>query len=111
MWDYRLLKAHYILEDWYRDGVPLWWDESDRVTFDAKARFSKSRASIERAQEADSKKKAKSYGKYYVAEPKVMDGGEMPTREEWLEEQERKRGTSKIQQNNSGPQILQGRKR
>jgi hypothetical protein len=61
MWDYRLIKAHYILQDWYRDGVPLWWDESDRVTFDAKARFSKSRASIERAQEADSKKKSKSF--------------------------------------------------
>jgi len=110
MWDYRLLKAHHILEDWYRDGVPLWWDESDRVAFDAKARFSKSRAAIERAQEADSKKKAKSYGKYYVAEPRVMDGGEMPTRGEWLDEQERKNGMHKVQHQNDGPQILQGRK-
>jgi hypothetical protein len=110
MWDYRLLKAHYILEDWYRDGIPLWWDESDRVTFDAKARFSKSRASIERAQESDSKKKSKSYGKYYVAEPKVIDGGDMPTREEWLDEQHRKNGMSNVQQRNSGPHILQGRK-
>ena len=97
MWDYRLIKAHYLLEDWYRDGIPIWWDESDRVTFDAKARTSKSRAAIERAQESDSKKKAKQHGKYYTAEPRVMDGGEMPTREEWLDEQERKKG------NNSGP--------
>ena len=91
--------------------MPLWWDESDRVTFDAKARFSKSRASIERAQEADNKKKAKSYGKYYVVEPRVMDGGEMPTREEWFEEQNRKGGMSKVQRGNDGPQILQGKKK
>jgi hypothetical protein len=91
-WDYKLFKAHYILEDWYRDGIPLWWDESDRVTFDAKARVSKSRAAIERAQEADGKKKSKSYGRYFIAEPRVMDGGDMPTRDEWLEEQEQKKG-------------------
>ena len=109
MWDYRLIKAHYILKDWYRDGVPLWWDESDRVTFDAKARFSKSRAAIERAQEADGKKKSKAYGKYYIVEPRVMDGGEMPTRHEWLEEQKNKSGMSKVQHRNDGPQILQGK--
>jgi hypothetical protein len=109
-WDYRLIKAHYILEDWYRDGVPLWWDESDRVTFDAKARFSKSRAAVERAQDADSKKKSKSYGKYYIAEPKVMDGGEMPSREEWLAEQNKKKGATKIDHRSDGPPVLQGRK-
>ena len=112
MWDYRLFKAHYILEDWYRDGIPVWWDESDRVTFDAKARFSKSRAAIERAQEADGKKKTKAYGKYYVTEPRVVDGGELPTRDEWLEEQERKKGQTKVKPRHKadGPQILQGRK-
>jgi hypothetical protein len=109
MWDYRLIKAHYLLQDWYRDGVPLWWDESDRVTFDAKARFSKSRAAIERAQEADGKKKSKAYGKYYIVEPRVMDGGDMPTRDEWLEEQERKSGATKVDHRRDGPQVLQGK--
>lgn len=108
-WDYKLIKAHFLLEDWYRDGIPIWVDESDRVTFDAKARFSKSRAAIERAQEADGKKKSKSYGKYYVAEPRVMDGGDMPTRDEWLEEQQRKRGMSKVDHRRDGPQVLQGK--
>jgi hypothetical protein len=108
-WDYRLIKAHYILEDWYRDGIPVWWDESDRMAFDAKARFSKSRAAMERAQESDSKKKAKSYGKYYIAEPRVMDGGEMPTKAEWLAEQEVKSGMTKVNHRNDGPQVLQGR--
>lgn len=110
MWDYRLFKAHYILEDWYRDGVPIWWDESDRVTFDAKARVSKSRAAIERAQEADGKKKSKSYGRYFITEPRVMDGGELPTREEWLEEQKAKKGAVKEEPRRPRePHILQGK--
>ena len=92
MWDYRLIKAHYMLQDWYRDGVPIWWDESERITFDARARVSKSKAAIERAQEADGKKKNKTHGKYFIVEPRVMDGGEMPTRDEWLEEQNQKQG-------------------
>lgn len=104
-----MFKAHYILEDWYRDGVPIWWDESDRVTFDAKARVSKSRAAIERAQEADSKKKNKSYGRYFIAEPRLMEGDEMPTRDEWLEEQERKRGTVQERRPPREPHILQGK--
>jgi hypothetical protein len=110
MWDYRLIKAHYILEDWYRDGIPVWWDESDRVTFDAKARTSKSRAAIERAQEADSKKKNKSYGKYFIAEPRLMEGDEMPTRREWLEEQERKAGKMDQRIPPRERHILQGKK-
>lgn len=110
-WDYKLFKAHYILEDWYRDGIPVWWDESDRVTFDAKARTSKSRAAVERAQEADGKKKSKAYGKYYVTEPRVMDGGDMPTREEWLKEQEEKKGAVQAAPlRKVEPHILQGKK-
>jgi hypothetical protein len=90
--------------------VPIWWDESDRVTFDAKARVSKSRAAIERAQEADGKKKSKAHGRYFVAEPRVMDGGEMPTRDEWLAEQESKKGTIKSgPPRNREPHILQGK--
>jgi hypothetical protein len=109
-WDFKLIKAHYILEDWYRDGIPVWWDESDRVTFDAKARTSKSRAAIERAQEADSKKKSKSHGKYYIAEPRVMDDGELPTRKEWAQEQEAKKGIVKQRpMQNHEANILQGR--
>lgn len=109
VWDYRLIKAHYLLEDWYRDGIPIWVDESDRITFDVKARYSKSRAAIERAQEADSKKKNKQHGKYYIVEPRVMDGGEMPTRDEWLLEQEGKRGLGNVQHRNDGPRVLQGK--
>lgn len=110
-WDFKLFKAHYILKDWYRDGIPIWWDESDRVTFDAKARISKSRAAVERAQEADGKKKSKSYGRYFVTEPRVMDGGEMPTRDEWLQEQLAKKSLGNQRPtSNREPHILQGKK-
>lgn len=87
--------------------MPIWWDESERITFDAKARVSKSRAAIERAQEADGKKKNKAHGRYFTAEPRVMDGGEMPTRDEWLKEQEEKRGAPSRRPREG--HILQGR--
>lgn len=112
-WDYKLFKAYYVLQDWYRDGIPIWWDESERVTFDAKPRVSKSRAAIERAQDAASSGKKKSVpGRYFIAEPRVMDGGELPTRDEWIEEQQIKSGvvsSNKFDENNRG-QITQGRK-
>jgi hypothetical protein len=96
LWDYRLLKAHYVIQDWYRDGIPVWWDESERVAFDAKPRISKSRAAVERAQEAATKGNKKAvHGRYFITEPKVIDGGEFPTRDEWLEEQSRKTSESK----------------
>lgn len=110
MWDYRLIKAYHILDEWYRDGVPLWWDESERVTFDVKARVSKSRAAVERAQEKDSKKKKSSPGKYFVAEPRTMDGGPMPTRSEWVEEENKKQGRGNVDVRPGGPTILQGKK-
>lgn len=73
--------------------------------------MSKSRAAVERAQEADGKKKSKSYGKYYVTEPRVIDGGDMPTRDEWLEEQEQKKGIVKERRiTPREPHILQGKK-
>lgn len=113
VWDYRLFKAHHILQDWYRDGIPIWWDESERVTFDAKARVSKSKAAIDRAQESASKKKTPTPGQYFIAEPRLMDGDDFPTREEWFEEQSKKSGNNKVSKfGNDGPQanIVQGRK-
>lgn len=113
-WDYKLLKAHFMLEDWYRDGIPIWWDESERVAFEATARISKSRAAIERAQEAAGKKKNTVYGRYFVAEPRPIGGGELPTRDEWIEEQSMKAGTkpaqSKFGGSDSREQVFQGRK-
>lgn len=103
-----------MVQDWYRDGIPIWWDESERVAFDAKARISKSRAAVERAQESANKNNKKSVpGRYFVAEPKVIDGGEFPTRDEWLDEQAAKNATSKpvTKFGSSNPmKVKQGRK-
>lgn len=115
MWDYRLIKAHFMVQDWYRDGIPIWWDESERVSFDAKPRISKSRAAVERAQEASTKGSKKAVpGRYFVTEPKVIDGGEFPTRDEWLEEQAAKNKqaapVTKFGAVAKGTNIVQGRK-
>jgi len=111
LWDYRLLKAHYIIQDWYRDGIPVWWDESDRVAFDVEARVSKSRAAIERAQEKASKAKSTAHGRYFVSKPRVIGGGELPTRAEWLEEQAKKSGKNQTMgPRDDGPSLVQGRK-
>lgn len=103
------MKAHFLIQDWYRDGIPIWVDESDRVAFDAVARVSKSRAAVDRAQEAQQKKKKTTPGLYFIPEVRIMDGGEMPTREEWLQEQARKRGF-KIADNDRRQNIVQGKK-
>lgn len=113
IWDYRLLKAQYIIQDWYRDGIPIWWDESERVTFDAVARVSKSRAAIERAQDSASKGNKKPVpGRYFIPEPRVVDGGDFPTRDEWLEEQEKKLGNNNISNKfgSDNAKVIQGRK-
>lgn len=111
-WDYKLFKAHYILQDWYRDGIPIWWDESERVAFDAEARVSKSKAAIDRAQEKANKGKTTVHGRYFVAKPQVVDGGDFPTRGEWLEEQARKSGKKNPQvvSSNRETKVIQGRK-
>jgi hypothetical protein len=113
VWDYRLIKAYHISQDWYRDGIPVWWDESDRVIFDAKARISKSRAAVQRAEEAANKKK-NVHGRYFIAEPRVADGGDWPTRDEWLIEQanknKQKTVSTKFGSTNDPEKILQGRK-
>lgn len=103
------------MQDWYRDGIPVWWDESERVTFNAKPRISKSRAAIERAQESASKNSKKPVpGRYFIAEPVVTDGGDFPTRDEWLEEQARKSSAqapvTKFGSNVDRRKVQQGRK-
>lgn len=116
MWDYRLLKAQYIIDEWYRDGIPVWWDESERVAFEAKGRTSRSRAAIERAQENATKGNKKAVpGRYFIAEPVVIDGGELPTRDEWIAEQEILSGNNNVVNTKFGSssdrtQAVQGKK-
>lgn len=91
--DYKLVKAYYIRENMMVGNVPIYWDQSDRVTFSIKTGTSKSRAAIERWEKKMSEKKTKEYGKFGYPVPQTIDGGPLPTLDEWAEEQARKTGT------------------
>lgn len=69
-------------------GIPIYIDRSERVDFKVGVSFSKSRAAMERAEEAEQKKQGttKSYGKSFYPIPVTKDGGPLPTLAEFLEE-------------------------
>lgn len=90
--DFRLVKALEIYDGWMTGaGVPIYWDRSDRVVFEAGVVTSKAQAAIDRAEEKAAAGKAKNYGKMFYAIPSTRDGGPLPTLDEFLEEQARKR--------------------
>lgn len=92
-WDLRLLKAYHFANDFIRDGIPVWWDESDDVFFEVEKRISRSKAATARAEKAESgKDKTPPDGRYYVPVPKTRGGASLPTFQEWQEEQARKKG-------------------
>lgn len=91
-WDLRLMKAHFFAEDFTREGIPVWWDESQYVNFDVKRKTSRSAQAVERAKEQDSKSKSPSHGRYYVPVPRAQGGKPLPTWREFLEEQARLEG-------------------
>lgn len=94
MWDFRLAKGFELREDMIAGGVPIYWDRSDRVTFEVGTYVSKSRAALDRAEERASKSKSKNHGKVFYPIPKTIDDGPLPTLEEWLEEEREKKAKS-----------------
>lgn len=92
MWDMRLVKAVELYENIRSgSGVPIYWDRSDRVVFEAESYVSKSQAALDRAEEKAANSKTKNYGKVFYPVPRTTDGGPLPTLDEWLVEQEQKR--------------------
>ena len=86
-WDFRLVKGLIIHDETITSsGVPIYWDRSERVDFEVGVAYSKSKAALDRAEEKEEKSKSKSYGKVFYPIPRTVDGGPMPTMEEWLEE-------------------------
>lgn len=85
-WDIRLAKAYELNQDITNGGVPIYWDRSERVAFEVGSFVSKSKAALDRAEEKASKGKTKNYGKVFYPIPKTIDGGPLPTLEEYLEE-------------------------
>lgn len=92
-WDLRLLKAYYLSVDFSRNGVPVWWDESDDVMFEAEKRVSRSRAATDKAERAEnSGDKSAPPGRYYLPVPKTRGGAPFPTFKDYIAQEERKRG-------------------
>lgn len=90
------MKAYHFAESFIRDGIPIWWDESDDVRFEAEGRISRARAAVERAQKRESdKNKEPVPGRYFIPVPKPLGGGGFPSFADWIEEQERKKGLKK----------------
>lgn len=91
-WDIRLMTAMEIYTSMVNgEGVPVYWDRSDRVVFEVESFTSKSRAAIEREEEKALASKAKNFGKSFYVVPKTRDGGPLPTLAEFQEEQQLKR--------------------
>jgi len=91
-WDFRLIKALELYDDMKTGtGMPMYWDRSDRVRFELETYTSKSKAVLDRAEEKAAEGKSKNYGKVFYTVPKTMDGGPLPTLEEFLAEQAEKR--------------------
>lgn len=87
------MKAAYFAQDFIREGIPVWWDESDDVNFEVEKRISRSRAATQRAEESENGKDKKSPpGRYYIPIPKARGGQSLPTFADWVEETARKRG-------------------
>lgn len=92
VWDVRLSVALGVYDDMMRGSIPVYWDESDRIRFEVEKGVSKSRAALDRREAQEAKSKDPNYGVYYYAVPKVIDGGPLPTLQEWLDEKAAKRG-------------------
>jgi len=87
------MKAYHFSQDFSRNGIPMWWDESDEVAFETEKRISKSAAALKRAEDAETgKDKTPPPGRYYIPIPKKIGGGKMPSFAEWKSEQARKKG-------------------
>lgn len=87
------MKAYFFQLDFVRDGIPVWWDESDDVFFETEKKISRSRAAVKRAEDSESgKDKSPPPGRYYIPVPKTRGGAPLPTFEDWINEQERKKG-------------------
>jgi hypothetical protein len=94
-WDFRLTKAYELYKDLMQGGVPIYWDRSDRVAFEAGSFISKSKAALDRAEEKASAGKKKNYGKVFYPIPKTIDGGPLPTLDDFLAEQRAKKEMAK----------------
>ena len=92
--DIILANAMRLRDDMLVGGVPIYLDRSDRVAFEVGSYISKSKAVLDRAEEKARKSKTPTYGKVLYPIPRTIDGGPLPTMEEYLEQEARKKAMS-----------------
>jgi len=94
VWDLKLVAAYHIYEDMMVGSIPIYWDRSERVTFDVKSGISKSNAALDRRREQlQTRNNGKTPpGMFLYAVPRTIDGGPLPTLEEWQAEMAAKAG-------------------
>lgn len=93
--DFDLVTGLRLLEEMQTGtGVPIYWDRSDRVRFEVGTFISRSKQALDQREEADAKSKNKNHGRVHYPIPVAVDGGPLPTLEEWLDEQAEKRAMS-----------------
>lgn len=80
MWDIRMLKAYHMLQDMMQGDWPVWIAQSDRISWETQKKVDRPKASLDKAMEEKNPPK----GRVYHVIPKVNDGGEWPTLEEWI---------------------------
>lgn len=96
-WDMKLIKAYYFEQSYQIEGFPVWVEDSPNVQFVAKSKVIRSQAVIEKAQEAESKKKHPTHGKRFYAEPVVTSGGTWPRRSDWQDKERRRASAARAE--------------
>lgn len=90
-WDGMLIKGLYLNNAYDIEGYPIWVEESDAVSFEAKPRVIRSLKVVEEAQAKESAKGDRARkGIRFHAEAKLLPGRTWPTRKDW--EQRHARG-------------------
>lgn len=89
-WDIKIATGYEIAKSAEMNGWPLHIDQSPRVWFEVKERKSKSQAALDEWQAKERKRLEKKgakpkYGVIPVAVPVTIDGGPLPTRQDWLD--------------------------
>lgn len=96
-WDLRIANAYEIAKSAEVNGWPAHIDQSPRVEFKVKPRLSRSQAALDKYQYEERKRMEKKgakpkFGIIPVAMPVTIDGGPLPTREEWIKSQQQEVG-------------------
>lgn len=96
-WDMKLIKAYYFEQSYQVEGFPIWVEDSPNVQFVAKSKIIRSQAVVEKAQEAENKKKRPTHGKRFYAEPIVTSGGTWPRRRDWQDKERRRASAARVE--------------